>query len=104
MASVIRKSIPIDAHVEDMLRRIRRHDTPENEALCQVTGIRVDDDTSEAEALRALLNAGRLAVQEKVMENGYAALAAAQDEEDREHEAAMRARGARRRSRVGAGE
>lgn len=104
MATVIRKSVPLDALVEDALERVRRHDTPENQALHQVTGIRVDDDTSEAEVLRALLNAGRIAVEEKVMENGYAALQATHDEEDRAYEAAVRARGTRRRSRVGAGE
>lgn len=104
MTTVTRKSVPLDALVEETLRRVRHNDTPENRALWQVTGIHVDDDTSEAEVLRALLNAGRLAVQEKVMENGYAALAAAHDEEDRAYEAGVRARGARRRSRVGAGE
>lgn len=104
MATVTRKSVPLDALVEDTLKRVRRHDTPENQALCQVTGICVDDDTSEAEVLRALLNAGRLAVEEKVTENGYAALAAAHDEEDRAYETATRARGVRRRSRVGVGE
>lgn len=104
MASVIRKSVPLDAQVQDAVRRFRLHGTPENQALWQVTGVRVDDDTSEAEVLRALLYAGCHAVEEKAMENGYAALAAAHDEEDRAHEAAVRARGARRRSRVGAGE
>ncbi|WP_445400536.1 hypothetical protein ACSMX9_05985 [Streptomyces sp. LE64] len=104
MAAVTRKSVPLDPLVADTLERVRRSDTPESRALCQLTGIRVDAETSEAEALRVLLNAGRLAVQEKVMENGYAALAAAQDEEDLAHEAAVRNRGVRRRSRVGTGE
>lgn len=96
MAVVPRRSVRLDALVEETLERVRHNDTPENRALRQVTGIHVDDDTSEAEVLRALLNAGRLAVQEKVMENGYTALAAARDEEDRAYEAAVRARGARR--------
>lgn len=99
-----RKSVPLDALVEESMERVRRPDSPENRALCQVTGMRVADDTSDAEVLRALLNAGRIAVQEKVLENGYAALAAAQGDEDRAYAAAVRDRGARRRSRVGAGE
>ncbi|WP_328901654.1 hypothetical protein OHR86_18545 [Streptomyces sp. NBC_00441] len=104
MAAVTRKSVPLDAVLEDAIQRFRLHGAPENQALWQVTGIRVDDDTSEAEVLRALLHAGCHAVEEKAMENGYAALAAAHDEEDRAYEAAVRARGARRRSRVGTGE
>ncbi|MGW6862552.1 hypothetical protein [Streptomyces xanthophaeus] len=104
MSTKTRKSVPLDALVEESLIRLRRHGSPENRALCQVTGISVADDTSDAEILRALLNAGRVAVQEKVLENGYAALAAAQDDEDRAYAAAVRDRGARRRSRVGAGE
>ncbi|MGX2997647.1 hypothetical protein JNUCC64_25860 [Streptomyces sp. JNUCC 64] len=104
MSIKTRKSVPLDALVEEAMERVRRHDSPEALALCQVTGIKVADDTSDSEILRALLNAGRVAVQEKVLENGYAALAAAQDDEDRAYAAAMRDRGARRRSRVGAGE
>ncbi|NML54870.1 hypothetical protein HHL19_34165 [Streptomyces sp. R302] len=101
MATMTRKSVPLDALVEEAMERVRRHDSPENAALRQVTGISVSDDTSDAEVLRALLNAGRVAVQEKALENGYAALAAAQDDEDRAYAAARRAR---RRNGTGADE
>ncbi|MCS0636286.1 hypothetical protein NX801_11560 [Streptomyces sp. LP05-1] len=94
----------MDDLVRETVDRVREPGSPENLALGQVTGTQVDAGASEAEVLRVLLNAGRLAIQEKVMENGYAALAASHDEEDRAHEAAMRSRGTRRRSRVGTGE
>ncbi|GHB04992.1 hypothetical protein ACIQRS_19555 [Streptomyces termitum] len=101
MATLTRKSVPLDAPTEEAMRRVRRHDSPENRALRQVTGIKVGDDTSDAEVLRALLNAGRVAIEEKALENGYAALAAAQDDEDRAYAAARRTR---RRSRPESGE
>ncbi|GAA3064466.1 hypothetical protein GCM10017562_32590 [Streptomyces roseofulvus] len=101
MATMTRKSVPLDALVEETMERVRRHASPENAALRQVTGISVSDDTSDAEVLRALLNAGRVAVQERALENGYAALAAAQDDEDRAYAAARRAR---RRSDAGVDE
>ncbi|MFJ3903198.1 hypothetical protein [Streptomyces sp. NPDC090025] len=92
MATMTRKSVPLDSRTAETMKRVRRHESPENVALRQVTGIRVDDTTSDAEVLRALLDAGRVAVEQKALENGYAALAAAQDDEDRAYAAARRAR------------
>ncbi|MDJ0344347.1 hypothetical protein QMK19_29705 [Streptomyces sp. H10-C2] len=57
--------------------------------------ILLSDDASEAETRHALLTAGRVAVIERVMIGGYAALAAPENDEDRDSRRAMRARAAR---------
>ncbi|MBT2488239.1 hypothetical protein J7E96_06820 [Streptomyces sp. ISL-96] len=94
-AMKIRKSIPLSHEDQAHLERLRTAGTPEHEALKQVAGILLADDASEAETLHALLTAGRIAVTERVMLTGYAALAAAQDDEDAAARRAMRARSAR---------
>ncbi|MFW6694680.1 hypothetical protein [Streptomyces sp. MAR4 CNX-425] len=90
----VRKSVPLTSEDQAVLDRLRTPGTAEHEALRDVAGILLDDDASEAETLHALLTAGRLAVTERVMLSGYAALAAAQDE-DAADRRAMRARAAR---------
>lgn len=90
----LRKSVPLTAEDRAHLDRLRTPGTPEHEALSEVAGILLPDDASEAETLHALLTAGRVAVAERVMVSGYAALAAAEDEEDRAARRAMRARAA----------
>ncbi len=90
----VRKSVPLTEEDQAYLERLREPETPEHEALAQATGILLADDASEAETLHALLTAGRMAVTERVMVSGYAALAAAEDDEDRETRRAMRARAA----------
>lgn len=62
--------------------------------MSQVAGVVLDSDASEAELLHALVLAGRAAVTEQVMLTGYAALAAAEDDDDRAVRRAMRARAA----------
>jgi hypothetical protein len=91
----VRKSIPLTAEDQAHLDRLRTPGTPEHEALSQVAGILLPENASEAETLHALLTAGRAAVTERVMLTGYAALAAAQDDEDRSARRAMRDRAAR---------
>jgi hypothetical protein len=94
-AAKVRKSIPLTPDDQAHLDRLRTPGTPEHEALAQVAGILLPDDASEAETLHALLTAGRAAITERVMLTGYAALAAAQDDEDAAARRAMRARAAR---------
>ncbi|MGC0313252.1 hypothetical protein [Kitasatospora acidiphila] len=93
--SKVRKSVPLTDEDQVHLERLRTPGTPEHEALSQVAGILLPDDASEAETLHALLMAGRAAVTELVMIGGYAALAAAEDDEDRTARRAIRARAAR---------
>jgi len=93
----IRKSVPLTPEDQAHLDRIRDPGSPEHEALSQLSGILLSDDASEAETLHALLAAGRAAVTERVMIGGYAALAAAEDDEDRTVRRAMRARAAQLR-------
>lgn len=73
------------------VERVRRPGSIERLALAEL-GIELSANPSEAEVLQALVEAGRTAVQQQVMATGYAALAEAQDEEDRAHELAMRGR------------
>lgn len=94
MEAKVRKSVPLTSADRDHLERLRAPDSAEREALSQVTGIVLDSDASEAELLHALVLAGRAAVTEQVMLTGYAALAAAEDDDDRAVRRAMRARAA----------
>jgi hypothetical protein len=55
----------------------------------------IPENASGAETLHALLAVGHAAVVERVMHSGYAALAAAQDDEDRSARRAMRERAGR---------
>lgn len=92
--ATVRKSIPLTAEDQAQLDRLRTPGTPEHEALVQISGVPIPDNASEAETLHALLAAGQAAVIERVMLTGYAALAAAQDDEDRSARRAMRERAA----------
>jgi len=94
-STTVRKSIPLTAEDQAQLDRLRTPGTPEHEALNQLSGVPIPDNASEAETLHALLAAGQAAVVERVMLTGYAALAAAQDDEDRSARRAMRDRAAR---------
>ncbi|WP_228473626.1 hypothetical protein [Streptomyces calidiresistens] len=97
MSAPTRKSIPITEEDQSIATRIRDTDSSERAALLAL-GVELSSRPSEAEVLHALLTAGRKAVEEGAMLHGYAALAAQEDEEDREFHAAMRGR------RRGAGE
>ncbi|MFJ5121122.1 hypothetical protein [Kitasatospora sp. NPDC088548] len=92
----IRKSVPLTDEDQVHLQQLRTPGTPEHEALSQVTGMLLPDDASEAETPHALLLTGRAAVTEQVMIGGYAALAAAEDNEDRADRRAVRTRAAHR--------
>jgi hypothetical protein len=94
MDAKVRKSVPLTAEDREHLERLRTPGSAERAALGRVCGIVLDGNVSEAEALHALLVAGRAAVTEQVMLSGYAALAEAEDDEDRAARRAMRARSA----------
>src|SRR5215510_3238642 len=83
-AAITRKSVPITPDDIEDLERLRGDDRLYREAVQAVAGVELPDKPSEAEALHALIAAGRWAVQQHVMATGYAALAAAQTDEDRE--------------------
>ena len=83
-AAITRKSVPITPDDIEDLERLRSDDRLYREAVQAVAGVELPDKPSEAEALHALIAAGRWAVQQHVMATGYAALAAAQTDEDRE--------------------
>lgn len=83
MPAIKRKSVPVTGADAADLERLRSHATY-REAIKAVAGVELSDHPSEAEALHALIAAGRHAVREQVMATGYAALAAAQTDEDRD--------------------
>lgn len=88
----VRKSLPLTAaDVRDLafMRRSREYRL----ALQEMTGTDIDPDASEASYLHAVLEAGLKALRERAEEAGYAAMAAAQQEDT----TARRQRVARRR-------
>ncbi|MFJ9728539.1 hypothetical protein ACIRP3_37935 [Streptomyces sp. NPDC101209] len=91
MTTLTRKSIPITEADQTAVARVREPDSSERAALLAL-GVELSAQPSEAEVLHALLTAGRKAIEEGAMLYGYAALAAQQDDEDREFHAAMRGR------------
>jgi len=86
----IRKSVPLTPDELAAIDAARTGGTTEHDALLELAGSGVD--RSEATALQALVALGLAAVKDRVQERGYAALAAAQDDEDRAYRAAMRRR------------
>lgn len=86
-----RKSVPVTAEDAATVERVQEPQSMERTALAEL-GIELSATPSEAEVLQALIEAGRIAVQQQVMATGYAALAAAQDDEDRAYAMAMRGR------------
>lgn len=86
----IRKSVPLSPDELDALNAARTEGTTEHDALTELAGPAAT--RSEATTLAALLALGFTVVRDKANENGYAALAAEQDDEDRAYEAAMRKR------------
>lgn len=101
--TVSRKSVPVDLDELTLASQIREPGTPEREAVESVLGS-LPGRLSEAQALSALMAVARRSVREQVTSAGYAAYAAALDEEDRSFAAASRARRAERsRSRAEAG-
>jgi len=89
-----RSSILLTADEQAELARLRVPGTSEREALSRVSGMLLAEDASDDDLLHALLTAGHLAVAERVMVNGYAALADAQDDTDHAAHHAIRRRAA----------
>jgi hypothetical protein len=90
--AVARKTVPVTAEDTQAVERLREPASAYRTALAEILGVELSADPSEAEVLQALIEAGRIAVEQKVMVGGYAALAAARDDEDRAYARAMRGR------------
>lgn len=86
-----RKSVPVTAENAATVERVQEPQSMERTALAEL-GIELSATPSEAEVLQALIEAGRIAVEQQMMLTGYAALAAAQNDEDRAFKQANRAR------------
>lgn len=86
-----RKSIPTHASELDTARAIQVPGTPERAAIEALIGP-MSTNVSEAQALSALLTAGAAQVREAVIVQGYAAYAAALDDEDGQYASAVRGR------------
>jgi hypothetical protein len=86
-----RKSVPVTPEDAQVVERVQEPQSNERTALAEL-GIELSANPSEAEVLQALIEAGRIAVQQQVMATGYAAAAAAQDDESRAYRRAMRQR------------
>lgn len=89
--TVARKTVPVTAEDTKTVERVRQPDSIERQALAEL-GIELSANPSEAEVLQALVEAGRVAVEQQVMITGYAALAEARDAEDEAYGQAMRGR------------
>ena len=89
-AETTRKSVPLTKDELAALEAARTNGTPVNDALTELVG--PEAVRSEATTLQALIHLGFNVVKERAMDHGYAALAASQNQEDRDYEAAMRRR------------
>lgn len=101
--SAVRKSVPL--HHEDLkdLQRVRSHGSIEAIALHELTGVTLGEKPSEAEALHAIVEAGRQAIALKAEEIGYQRLAEflKTDDESQRWRASRRTRAARRHAPSG---
>lgn len=86
----IRKTVPITPEELAILDATRSEGSPAHEALTELLGPAAT--RSEAAALHGALSLGLSLISERIAEHGYAALAAAQTDEDREFHAIMRQR------------
>jgi hypothetical protein len=69
-----RKSLPVtEKDLADIARL--REETPEREALCELSGIVVGESIAEAALLRMIFEAGLRAIREKAEELAYASAA-----------------------------
>lgn len=99
-----RKSIPLDADELSLAKEIRTPGTPERAAVEAVLGP-LPDRLSESQALSTLMAVARASVREQVTSHGYAAYAAALNDEDLAFTAANRARrDERERRRIDSGQ
>lgn len=102
-AVMTRKSVPMGADITALAQEIREPDSAARRAVEEVVG-ELPDSLSEAQALSTLLAVGRASVREHINASGYAAVAAAMDEEDRAFAEAAKRRRAERERRRGRGE
>lgn len=89
-AETIRKTVPLTKDELDTLEAARVEGSAAYEALTELVG--TGAGKSEAATLHAAMSLGVAAINERIQARGYAALAAAQDDEDRAYHAAMRRR------------
>lgn len=93
-----RKSVPVAADELQLAQAIREPGSPEREAVEAVVG-QLPERLSESQALAALMAVARRSVSDRVTVDGYAAYAAALDDEDRAFAESTRARRAQRAQR-----
>jgi hypothetical protein len=86
----VRKSVPLTSDEAAALDAARTEGTAIHDALTELAG--PGAVRSDATALQAILHLGLNALQDRVSEQGYKALAAAGTDEDRDFHQAMRAR------------
>lgn len=96
MSATHRESVPITDEVGAFVSAAQQPGTPEHEILHAIGAH--SGSLSRAKALAVLVDLGLRTATERVAELGYAALAAAQDEEDAAFHRAVRSRGGRRTS------
>jgi hypothetical protein len=95
MKTKARKSVPVHGETTRVAEAARHPHTPERRALAALVDLPAGE-LSEGAALAALIEAGRAAVAEAALAQGYEVLVAEDSEEDRAARAAMRGRTARR--------
>ncbi|WP_265523492.1 hypothetical protein [Oerskovia flava] len=94
MQTITRKSVPLEESELDVVAAVRSGDSPERAALEALVG-RLPQNVSESQVLADLVALGAARVREQAVHAGYAAYAAALDDEDRQFAAAQRTRRAR---------
>ncbi|GAB3478393.1 hypothetical protein GCM10027440_14390 [Nocardiopsis coralliicola] len=87
-----RAAVPITEDLREFVRAARRTGSPERAALVRAEAAPPGGELSEAATLSSLVELGRRAVAEELLDAEYAAIAGEQDEEDRAVHAALRAR------------
>lgn len=92
MVAAVRKSVTLDQEDIHVVNALLKSGSPEQSALREVTGICLQEDSSETASIRALITAGRNSIEEKVLQYGYADYAATLDAEDEAAHRAMRRR------------
>lgn len=70
-----RKNVPMYPEDLETVKALRSGEGDATEALRDLTGVRIDAASSEAETIHALVLLGRQALEEKVLDIGYQRLA-----------------------------
>lgn len=71
MAKTLRRQVPVHPVDQEAVKHLRTENSPQAAALAVLTGIVVTPETSEAQALYAMLAVGREAVEQKALEAAY---------------------------------